>query len=139
MSCRWQICCIVLAVVIPGGCSVMDRYSMRSNGGLPREAAVSSAKPEDIAQFRRAEELIGELKYPLAEEILTKLADKFRKAGDVPRASKSLFWMGFCAEKLFRSDQAIARYDKVIDLYPGTAAAEQSRRRKQDLVNTESE
>ena len=98
----------------------------------------TQSDPEWVEQFNTAERLIDQLQYSDAEVILLDLAYKFRLAKDVQYASKAFFWLGFCAEKLARHEEAIDRYQRVLTMYPGTIAAVQAFHRKQNLINMES-
>ena len=127
----------ILVAAAVQGCNVLPAPCYRSD--LDRNRLSAEQRQQDAAKLARAEALIDELKYPQAEEILREIVDRFINAGDVPHASRSLFWLGFCAEKLSRSSEAIEKYDLVEACYPGTPAAAQASRRKKDLIDSESE
>ncbi len=138
---RVTICVIAISVI--SGCSARPsdlKFAVRAGDGqrppLRRATAVSaSAARKEVLQLRLAEDLISELKYPEAEELLLPLPGKFGDRNDVSNASQTIFWLGYCAEKLMRKSDAINNYDRVIREYPKTTAAVLASRRKISIAS----
>jgi TolA-binding protein len=135
MWARIAISCLFIVLAVFAGCGVPVFSERHMSPSAPVRAAEGAAPvtPEDEAKFRAAKDLIMELRYAEAERLLEDLVKKFERAGRFDYASKSLFWFGYCAEKLSRMPDALFRYDGVIEKYPDTRAAEQARIRKTQM------
>ena len=74
--------------------------------------------------YREALTLIDELKYADAAAKLEQVSGQFEAAGDIPHSAESMFWLGFCREKLHRDDLARQTYVTVIQRFAGSKPAE---------------
>ncbi|MBL7220636.1 MAG: hypothetical protein ISS69_11020 [Phycisphaerae bacterium] len=74
--------------------------------------------------YREALTLIDELKYADAAAKLERVSGQFEAAGDLTHAAESMFWLGFCREKLHRDDLARQTYVMVIQQFAGSKPAE---------------
>lgn len=120
---------VLLLAAVAAGCSNMPwQASARKEPVSDQDAA--AVDDDDKAQYRLAVDLVMDLRYAEAEEMLTGLVERFAEGGADDYAAGSLFWYGYCAEKLGRTGDALGRYDRVLDRYPGTRAAEQAAARK---------
>lgn len=80
-----------------------------------------------IEEYELAHNLIADGKYHEAQEKLAPLLAEFERTGDEVHASESIFWVGYCYEKLHRTKQAGDEYRKVIRKYPHSRAAAQAK------------
>jgi len=115
-----------------GGCGGMLRQP-GAPAVLARDTEVPSqdraATGHLLAAFERAMDMIDELRFGEARVKLAEIEPLMTAVGDRQRAGLCVFWQGFCEEKLSRIVQAGARYRDVLELYPGTVAAELAHRR----------
>lgn len=117
----------VAAALMAGGCSMEARmpapmYSVQ-HPPSPNTAMTPRVVPPGAAPFDDAVDLASKLKYPQAEIEFRQSLVWFQAAGDKDRSAECLFWIAFCQEKLGRTAEARAQYDKVIRDCPGTPAA----------------
>ena len=119
---------LLVAVAFIGGCMTKSfdyaPNSKRQNNtqmGLPR--TIVSA----MVVYRQALALIDKLEYAPAATHLERAFTQFDAAGDLPHAAASMFWLGFCREKLHRDDMARETYVTVIQRFPGSKPAEYAR------------
>jgi TolA-binding protein len=91
------------------------------------------AEPVDIAQamadYRDALKRIDKLEYATALVKLERVSPLFDQAGDGTHAAESLFWLGFCREKLQYEDMARETYVDVIERYPLSKPAKYAKTR----------
>jgi hypothetical protein len=92
-----------------------------ANIGLPRTIVGA------MIVYRQALAQIDKLEYAPAMANLEQAFDQFDAAGDLPHSAESMFWLGFCREKLYRDDLARQAYVTVIQRYPGSKPAEYAR------------
>ncbi len=124
---------ILLLAAAVAGCNTMPwQGSATKQPGATRDAA--AVDDDDKAHYRRAVDLVMDLRYAEAEGMLTGLVERFAEGGAADYAAGSLFWYGYCAEKLGRTADALDRYDRVLEQYPGTRAAEQAAARKAGMA-----
>lgn len=67
--------------------------------------------------------------YRAATEMLAPLVERFAAAGDRRRAAEATYWLGYCTEKLGRSQRAAELYRRVVRQYGEQPAARHARRR----------
>jgi len=109
----------------------MANYSPQPSRKKPETDLRATA--DELAAFNEAQERIARQRYAEAQALLAPLVPAFAKAGDTDRASRSLFWLGFCHEKQGRPQTASDLYAQVIERYPDTPAARQAATRLKDL------
>jgi tetratricopeptide (TPR) repeat protein len=80
-----------------------------------------------------AVELITQLQYTRAAEMLERLTVEYEAAPDARRAARCWFWLGYCREKQGRTDEARKHYQHVLDKYADETAGQQARRRLEGL------
>ena len=119
-------CLFVVSAAITGCGSPVFSGHLATPEVHVRNGADVSVTPEDQARFHAAKDLIMELKYAEAEDMLEDLMKKFEQGGSFNCAAESIFWLGYCAEKLSRPTDAVLRYQDVRERYPNTRAAEQA-------------
>jgi TolA-binding protein len=119
---------LFIAAAFIGGCGISSFAPLSRNKqggnvdmGLPR--TIVSA----MIVYRQALAQIDKLEYAPAMEKLEQAFDQFDAAGDLPHSAESMFWLGFCREKLHRDDLARQAYVTVIQRYPGSKPAEYAR------------
>ena len=110
----------VAAAAFIGGCGMMSRVP------LPRKVP---AAPALMEAYRQALDMVDKLEYAQAEPKLEQVSGQFEAAGDMQHTAESLFWLGFCREKLHRDDQAREIYVTVIERFPGSKPAKYARTR----------
>ena len=118
---RWA----VLAVATLGfGCArgLQDRDLVRLPAASQDRAALRYSG-QVLSDFDEALGLAYQLKYGEAEAKLSHLLGIFEAAKDVQRASKTIFWLGYCNEKQRRSGRAKEFYQRVVGEYPRSRAA----------------
>jgi len=99
----------------------------------PKRAVFVELRKDDRAAFEEGLALVAELKYAQAEERFSRVVGWYRATGDEARASETLFWQGYCREKLGQMGAARQTYQLLVALYPGTPAARQADERMRRL------
>ena len=120
----WAMAGIMLA-----GCGTMPLPADRPEGVQAHAADTPSVTGELLDDYIHAMDMIDEARFAEALTELTEIEPLLAGVGDRPRAASSLFWRGFCEEKLTRPNQAAARYRAVLDIYSDTKAADLARHR----------
>lgn len=123
---------LISAAVLIAGCSsnmggVFDRPQ-------PHMQKVPRSTVGAMSAYQEAIKLVEKLEYALAEPKLQYASAQFEAAGDDEHTAKSLFWLGFCREKLGQDDQARQAYVTVIQRFAGTKSA-QSAKERLDAMN----
>lgn len=108
-----------MAAIEIGGCSSAG-VSFQAN-------AWSNSKI--VAEYDAALSMIADGKYKAALEKLSPLFAEFERSDDEVHASESIFWIGYCQEKLSNYKQAAVEYRKVMLRYPQSSAAGQAKER----------
>jgi TolA-binding protein len=118
--------CLVVAVIFIGGCAA-SYYKP-----APR-VDTSNTVPRIVVglmiTYREALALVDKLEYDPAEVKLEQVSAQFDAAGDTAHTAESMFWLGFCREKLHRDDLARQTYVTVIERFAGTKPARYARTR----------
>ncbi|MBS3820762.1 MAG: tetratricopeptide repeat protein [Planctomycetes bacterium] len=97
------------------------------------QADVEPAGPTEVEAFESALTQVTALQYEPARETLKPLVARFA-AADLDRyASESLFWLGFCSERLKDPAKAKEYYMRAVYGYPDTPASRQARVRLKSL------
>jgi TolA-binding protein len=91
------------------------------------------AGPDEIQAFEDAVEMITALKHAEATEALRPLVERFAVAGLDRYAAESLFWLGYCSERLTNPAKSKEYYMRAVYGYPNTPAASQARSRLDSL------
>jgi hypothetical protein len=126
----WARATILFALAAAvGGCSAQ----MNRSPGLGYEA-VTLLGSKNVAGLDEAVAMVSQLRYGEAAEKFTMLAGRFETAGDQRRAAESMFWLGYCHEKLGRTKDAGDCYQKVLGKYSATPAAARAAERVGNLV-----
>jgi TolA-binding protein len=73
--------------------------------------------------------LAVEGRYDEAAAQFSALMQRYDAAGDRARLAESLFWLGYCREKLGRPDEARDLYERVVRDHPAGPAARQAAER----------
>ena len=107
------------------GCGIPHSGGVRSDniGAVPRVVVGV------MIVYREALTLIDKLEYAAAAAKLEQVPGQFEAAGDIPHTAESMFWLGFCREKLAQADLARQTYVTVIQRFAGTTPAEYARLR----------
>ena len=116
-----------------GGCSMEMARRVPAHESMPGRAVLVQMSSDDRSAFDDGVALVAELKYAEAERRFARVAEWFQATGDDVRASETLFWQGFCREKLGRGDEAWQTYQLLMARYPRTAAARQAAERMRRL------
>jgi len=113
------------AAAFIGGCGVRSFNDIQpaNTGAVPRRVVGV------MIVYREALTLIDKLEYDAAAAKLEQVSGQFEAAGDIPYTAKSMFWLGFCREKLHRDDLARQTYVTVIQRFAETTPAEYARLR----------
>jgi hypothetical protein len=122
MKARLCVRLMLLVCAAAAGCSVAE-YSPPPERDPETDLRATAA---ELAAFDEAQELIAGQRYAEAQARLSPLPPAFARAGDTDRASRSLFWLGFCHEKQDRPQTASDLYTQVIQRYPDTPAERQA-------------
>ena len=124
---------LVVAVAFIGGCAGSYYKS------APR-VDMSNTVPRTVVglmiAYREALALVDKLEYDPAEVKLEKVSAQFDAAGDPTHTAESMFWLGFCREKLHRDDQARQTYVTIIERFAGTKPARYARNRLDAMNQT---
>lgn len=131
----------VLGLLLLGtltGCAGMWNESrFLKVGAQTDEAQATEVKApsagEARASLEQATEEVMSLRYARAEALLMPLPKRFVQLGDDVHAAESLFWLGYCAEKLSRTEEAARRYVDVLSRYIHTPSARMARERLEQL------
>jgi outer membrane protein assembly factor BamD (BamD/ComL family) len=115
---------ILAGAAFIGGCGVMMSGSwQRSSTG---EASDTRGA---MMVYQDAMGQIDKLEFASASAKLEQIFEQFESAGDTEHSSKTMFWLGFCYEKLAQDDLARQAYVLVIEQFPNSSAAELARTR----------
>ena len=116
---RWAV---VAAAVAMAGCNMMSsRENMLRPSKKPDTPRRYSARARP--NYDAAVALTAERKYGDAAAKFVQLLPIFETEENHPRAADTLFWLGYCSEKLSRSNEARQYYRRVLKEYPQTPAA----------------
>ena len=123
----WATCAVLGAGLLAAmsGCMAQERVF----DGLRRTPATAAAAgygTQAIAEFDEAVAMVARLEYAPAAAKFQALLPVFQRAGDADRAAESLFWIGYCYEKLDQAGLAAQFYRQVLQDYPRTPAASQA-------------
>ena len=131
LSKRCTFLLTLAAAAFVGGCSTghYNEFPRPNPSSIPRSVVGV------MAVYREALTLIDKLEYAQAAAKLEPVSEQFQAAGDIPHSAESLFWLGFCREKLHEDDQARQTYVTVIQNFAQTKPAEYARRRL-DAMNS---
>jgi len=111
---------LVAAAVGMAGCAAqMDMQTQP----IARVSAIDAGELEELIG------LIAEGRYEEASSQIPSLAARFESRQERPRAAESLFWLGYCYEKLDRPAEAAQIYGRVLKDYPQEPAARQAAQR----------
>jgi hypothetical protein len=110
---KWLVIAAVLA-----GCAA--KYEL----AVPRQVGA-----EDAAALEEAVVMVAELRYAEAAAKLLSLSRRFESLSDNKRTAESLFWLGYCHEKLDRTGEAARLYGRVVNEYSRQPAAGQAAQR----------
>jgi hypothetical protein len=104
---------------------------MRYSGKFPQvdKSTAPGLVVNEMIVYREALALIDKLEYALAAPKLQQVTGQFESAGDTAHAAESMFWLGFCREKLHRDDQARQTYVTVIERFSESKPAEYAQQR----------
>ena len=75
------------------------------------------------AEFTQAVALAVKLRYQDAIAQFSRVLPSFETAGLRQRCGETLFWLGYCNEKLDRRQEAAAFYKRLLQKYPRVRAA----------------
>ena len=100
---------------------------------MPGDDAAQPAGPEEVKAFEAAVDLVTGLQYEQAAAQLKPLVERFAVAGLDRYAGESLFWLGYCSERMKDPAKAKAYYMRAVYGYPATPAARQARARLESL------
>lgn len=131
---------LVTAAAVVGGCGMqpmsMNRAAPRAKAGAP---IVSVAPADAVKTFDDGIALVADLQYEQAADKFKSVVNPLDEAGDVRRAAEAIFWFGYCREK--RADRetgamkqrclesATLLYNRLIEKYPKSVAADWARKR----------
>ena len=115
----------VLVLAFFGGCSSPfdSREEQPSTSRVPRSVAGAESL------YREAIKLIDGLEHAPAAIKLQQASDQFDVAGDDAHTAESMFWLGFCREKLGQDDPARQAYVNVIQRFPESKSAKSAQQR----------
>jgi TolA-binding protein len=154
MSARTVIFLLLPLAAVLGGCAMEnagwqnrehrflspDKASADSTSAPPSAIAspvepadVEPAGPKEVEAFESALTQVTALQYEPARETLKPLVARFAAAGLDRYASESLFWLGFCSERLKDPAKAKEYYMRAVYGYPDTPASRQARARLKSL------
>ncbi len=124
-----------------GGCSNEPAQPQRTGWlssllGKPAEppAVLIELNARDANAFDEGIALVAEGRHAAAEQRFRTVLPWLEATGDTRRASETLFWLGYCAEKQGRPAAARARYDRLRRDYPSTPAASRAAGRAARLL-----
>ena len=118
------------AAVIFGGCSMMkEPFERRSDSTQPSMTATPRSTVGAMKVYRDALKLVDKLEYAPAEIKLQTVSAQFDSAGDLDHTAESMFWLGFCREKLAQDDLARQTYVNVIQRFPQSKPAKHAQER----------
>lgn len=117
MSSRTLLC--ILAAAALAGCSVPARQFSE----MPRVHPINTSV---IGTFNQSVTLAAQGKYDEASAGFLQSLSGFENAGDADHVAETIFWLGFCDEKLSRPDRAARYYGQVLQRYPQSPSARQA-------------
>jgi len=120
---------LAAALALAGGCAAMRSGLFNEPGKAERARAVATT-PE-AGDLNEAVVLISNLQYARAAEKLVDLLERLEGSADkdAPITAETTFWLGYCREKQGRANDAVHLYNKVIQQFPGTSAANMAKQR----------
>jgi len=111
---------LLMAAVLLGGCAANAPLLTHYKG----ERAVEPLPPEHAeAEFNEAVALAAKLHYREAIVKFSRVLPSFETAGLRQRSGETLFWLGYCNEKLDRRQDAAVFYKRLLQKYPRVRAA----------------
>lgn len=126
-----KTCFIISISVITTSCSINPSLEKRGNRSLTVSPEI---RKEEVSSIQGAADLIMELKYDEAKEILIPLVEKHEKRAAGNHVAEAFFWLGYCHEKQDWVAQAIHRYNQVILKYSESKAAQQAKERLDSIA-----
>ncbi|MBN2581910.1 MAG: tetratricopeptide repeat protein [Planctomycetes bacterium] len=167
MRVRFPILAVMFASVVTavGGCMAQERSPYRKsldsevrseNGMVDWQRPVATIEParaelplerqaaqpisdEDRRAFEAAVALAAELKYADAAQAFARLVPRLEAVAAWPQAAESMFWLGYCREKLGNAEEAVKAYRRLQEVYPRAPAAKQAETRMELLKPTPQE
>ncbi len=116
---------ILVAVASIAGCGMPSDYLFTKNQAPPVPRSVAGV----MIHYREAMAMVDRLEYAKAAVKLKQVVDLFETAQDIPHTSESMFWLGFCREKLHYDDLAKQTYIMVIQRFGESKSAQYARQR----------
>ncbi|MCP4374980.1 MAG: hypothetical protein GY794_02190 [bacterium] len=116
---------ILMAVAFTTGCSMSNDYFSPKEQTQPVQRSVAGV----MILYREAMAMVDRLEYAEATVKLKQVVDLFETAQDIPHTSESMFWLGFCREKLHYDDLAKQTYIMVIQRFGKSKPAQYARQR----------
>jgi tetratricopeptide (TPR) repeat protein len=126
----------VLGAAFLSGCMVPQSgqwVDTRLTAHPNKPALVPQIPAEDRDAFDEGVALVSQLRYAEAQQRFQRVLRWYQTLGDDPMAAETLFWLGFCNEKLGRTAQAWEFYDRLLKTYPTAPAAAHATRRRAAL------
>ena len=117
----------VLAGLGAGGCSSPSPGGWFGRPATPDRVMLVDSADRDA--FEEGVTLVSELKYAEAEKKFFRVLQWAEAAGDKSRVAETKFWMGFCYERLGRTEEARELYNHLVKKHRGSAAAGQAAER----------
>lgn len=108
---------LLVSAVSLGGCGLAEPSFLSAD----RTAHARSG--QSIAAFDEAVNLAFQLRYAEAAEKFSRVLAGFESAGDRARAAESMFWLGYCYEKMGRVQEAEDTYRRLNAKYPESQGA----------------
>ncbi|HUS47114.1 MAG TPA: tetratricopeptide repeat protein [Phycisphaerae bacterium] len=87
---------------------------------------IALAGVQDAATLEQAVAMIAESRHAEAAAQLAPLSERFHSRNEAKRAAESMFWLGYCYEKLGRPNEAAGLYGRVVQEYPQQPASRQA-------------
>ena len=125
---------LVLAVAVAAflsGCGQKMSMTWWRREKKPTKPVVATTMPagQAVRVFEDALALVTDLQYEQASAKFLSVVDPLDEAGDQRRASEAVFWLAYCREKLRYFDSASKLYQRLVEKYPKTVAAERGKQR----------
>jgi len=111
--------CLILASAAAGCAAEYD---------IAHEGPAQAPGPDAVA-LEEAVATIAQSHYAEAAAQLMSLSVRLQTQRDNRRAAESLFWLGYCYEKLGRTGEAAQAYGRVMREYPEQPASHQAEQR----------
>ncbi len=118
---------VLTAALATAGCSAVPEAIFTRYGP-------TRTSERDRADFERARRLVTELHYEEAAGKFASLAERFALTGDSDRSAQSMFWAGYCYEKLDRLALAEEYYHRLLRRHPQTQSAQRAGQRLAHLA-----